>query len=213
MKYMADLSTEIVFKWLKIEENMIIKSDGRISKYPSREFLNAVVLNNHFDTDGLMSAWALLEPEKALKYENVMIAAAAAGDFEEWDFSDRGMILDIALKKLAQEAGSEKAAYEQLLPKMEELLMTIPKQPHLWQQELDELERVFDLVCDDVIKVSRLEDNKSKFNHAQGDVGDIGILTHPKGTPCVPGPVISRTFAPVMKSFGKSVGRIKESGV
>ena len=82
MKYMADLSTEIVFKWLKIEENMIIKSDGRISKYPSREFLNAVVLNNHFDTDGLMSAWALLEPEKALKYENVMIAAAAAGDFE-----------------------------------------------------------------------------------------------------------------------------------
>ena len=69
MKYMADLSTEIVFKWLKIEESMIIKSDGKVGKYPSREFLNAVVLNNHFDTDGLMSAWALLEPEKALKYE------------------------------------------------------------------------------------------------------------------------------------------------
>ena len=179
MEYKADLSTEIVFKWLKL---------GAAAKYPSREFLDAVVLNNHFDTDGLMSAWALLEPDKALQYESVMVAAAAAGDFEEWDLSDRGMILDIAFSKLAQEAGSDKAAYEELLPKVEELLQTIPKQPHLWQDELAALERAFDLVCDDVIKVSRLEDNKSKFNHAQGDVGDIGIFTHPKDTPCVPGP-------------------------
>ena len=48
-------------------------------KYPSHEWRDAVVLNNHFDTDGLMSAWALLEPEKALQHESAMVMAAAAG--------------------------------------------------------------------------------------------------------------------------------------
>ena len=33
------------------------------------------------------------------------------GDFEEWGMSDRGVVLDIALNKLAQQAGSDKAAY------------------------------------------------------------------------------------------------------
>jgi len=198
-EYKADLSTEIVFKWLKIQA---------AAKYPSREFLNAVVLNNHFDTDGLMSAWALLEPEKALDYESAMVSAAGAGDFGEWGLSDRGMILDIVFSKLGKQAGSDKAAYEELLPKVEELLKSIPKQPHLWKDEMDELDEAFDLVCDDIVTVSRLADKKTKFTHAQGEVGDIGILSHPKGVKPVPGPVISRTFSPVMKTQGKSVGRI-----
>ena len=207
MEYKADLSTEIVFKWVKLQA-----AARRVKGVPdgdtADDWSDAVVLNNHFDTDGLMSAWALLEPEKALEHESVMVAAAAAGDFDEWGISDRGVILDIALTKLAERAGDDEKAYEELLPRMEELLKTIPKQPELWQEELLELEKAFDLVCDEVITVDRLEDKKTKFSHAQGEVGDIGIIIHPKGVSRLPGPVLSRTFRPVLKGEGKSVGRI-----
>jgi len=97
-----------------------------------------------------------------------MVSAAGAGDFGEWGLSDRGMILDIVFSKLGKQAGSDKAAYEELLPKVEELLKSIPKQPHLWKDEMDELDEAFDLVCDDIVTVSRLADKKTKFTHAQG---------------------------------------------
>ena len=51
-------------------------------------------------------------------------------------------------------AGSDKAAYEELLPKVEDLLTSIPQQPALWQEEMDELEKAFDLVCDDIVEVT-----------------------------------------------------------
>ena len=37
--------------------------------------------------------------------QNLMVEAAAAGDFEEWSITDRGMMLDIGFSKLAQKAG------------------------------------------------------------------------------------------------------------
>ncbi|MBA2282625.1 MAG: hypothetical protein M3527_04260 [Actinomycetota bacterium] len=40
-----------------------------------------LVSNNHFDQDGLVSTFALVEPEKALAREEVLVDLAAAGDF------------------------------------------------------------------------------------------------------------------------------------
>ena len=39
------------------------------------------IANNHYDTDGLCAAWALLHPARALDLREPLLATAAAGDF------------------------------------------------------------------------------------------------------------------------------------
>lgn len=48
----------------------------------------SIVTNNHFDTDGLLSVFAVLRPEDALRHEKEMIQAARTGDFGEWTTPD-----------------------------------------------------------------------------------------------------------------------------
>src|SRR5213594_4283424 len=59
----------------------------RLARDPGRDdWLGgvSVVTNNHFDTDGLLSVFAVLRPEEALRHEKEMIQAARTGDFGEW---------------------------------------------------------------------------------------------------------------------------------
>jgi hypothetical protein len=42
------------------------------------------VANNHYDTDGALSAFALLHPEQAVPRAEFMLEAAATGDFSVW---------------------------------------------------------------------------------------------------------------------------------
>ena len=65
----------------------------------SDEYADAIVLNNHYDTDGVLSCFALLEPEFALKHKQVFIEAAESGDFGEFS-SENGVKLDIALSSI-----------------------------------------------------------------------------------------------------------------
>ena len=55
------------------------------------------VLNNHFDTDGVLAVWACLEPTEALRHAALLCEGAEAGDFGEWS-SDRGVQLDAAIE-------------------------------------------------------------------------------------------------------------------
>src|SRR6266403_2273183 len=53
---------------------------------PDREELTRgidLVTNNHFDTDGVLSVWTILNGERALGLHGQLIAAAEAGDFSE----------------------------------------------------------------------------------------------------------------------------------
>ena len=68
------------------------------------EWADAVVVNNHFDTDGLLSIWVLLDPEQAMAHRDLLIAAAVAGDFDEWPTLDRGLWLDAAIRALGSGA-------------------------------------------------------------------------------------------------------------
>jgi hypothetical protein len=45
-----------------------------------------LVTNNHFDTDGVLSVWTVLNGERALAYRDLLVAAAEAGDFSEYSF-------------------------------------------------------------------------------------------------------------------------------
>src|SRR5918995_667572 len=55
-----------------------------------------LVTNNHFDTDGVLSVWTVLNGEKALAHRDLLIAAAEAGDFSEHS-SDDGVKVSIAI--------------------------------------------------------------------------------------------------------------------
>lgn len=63
------------------------------------------VTNNHWDTDGLCSAWALIEPEKALKHQQTLLAAAMAGDFEMFT-TPEGVKIDLTLTALTKNPNS-----------------------------------------------------------------------------------------------------------
>src|SRR5467141_1170603 len=68
----ADTSTEIALN---------------LAAAPNREELTGgidLVTNNHFDTDGVLSVWAMLNGERALKLRDKLIPAAEAGDFSEF---------------------------------------------------------------------------------------------------------------------------------
>jgi uncharacterized protein DUF6687 len=68
----ADTSTEIALN--------LARDPGRASWLQGV----SIVTNNHFDTDGLLSVFAVLRPGEALAHEKTMVQAARTGDFGEW---------------------------------------------------------------------------------------------------------------------------------
>lgn len=108
----ADTSTEIALNFLR---------RGAPGK-PA----GPLVVNNHFDSDGALAVWALLNPEEALRHEQLLIEAASAGDFNEWPQApSMGVELNAALEVLSSECGDDAAkAYDVVLPQISALLQT-----------------------------------------------------------------------------------------
>jgi hypothetical protein len=108
----ADTSTEMAIKLARAE------AEGA---YP--ELAEAVVINNHYDTDGVLSVYACTAPvpleESVLRHERLLVEGAEAGDFGEWS-SDAGVKLDCAVTAL--EDSDEEAAYERALALLPDLL-------------------------------------------------------------------------------------------
>lgn len=115
-----------------------------------------LVVNNHFDCDGVLSCWTVLVGERALEYRDVLIAAAEAGDFSEHS-SDDGVKVSIAIQGAEQSspnnddgsplaqmlAGREFAtriadndalAYELIFPEVERLVSNVGAYEPLWRE-------------------------------------------------------------------------------
>lgn len=89
-KWRADLSTGIALRFARAPE-------------ADREaFLGEAqhVVNDHYDTDGFGSLLTVLEPEVAFRHEELLLAAAAVGDFGCW-VTWRGFAIDRIVKRLA----------------------------------------------------------------------------------------------------------------
>ncbi|MEM6802085.1 MAG: DUF6687 family protein [Bacteroidota bacterium] len=93
--------------------------------------------NNHFDIDGFLGIWALLNPELALKHEAILREAALIGDFREWkpknETSQQALLLCIWINSLERElfyepfgekneAASCIPKYQYFLPRLQEYL-------------------------------------------------------------------------------------------
>jgi hypothetical protein len=133
----ADTSTEIAL-------NLVTS--------PKRdEFTKGIdlVTNNHFDTDGMLSVWTVMNGDRAAKYRDVLIAAAEAGDFSEYSNAD-GVRISLAIQGSDQaipgddqgspfarlvageDVNDDPRCYEVILPVLENLLTSIDAYESLW---------------------------------------------------------------------------------
>ena len=135
----ADTSTEIALN--------LVASPNRAALTNGIE----LVTNNHFDTDGVLSVWTVLNGERALAYRDLLVSAAEAGDFSEYS-SDDGVRLSIAIQGSDQaspnnddgsplarllageEIDDDARAYDLVLPEVERLLTNINDYESLWRE-------------------------------------------------------------------------------
>jgi hypothetical protein len=78
---------------------------------PQRDGLTGgieLVTNNHFDTDGVLSVWTMLNPERAPDLSSELIAAAEAGDFSEYS-TPQGVRASIVIQGSDQAGAGEEA--------------------------------------------------------------------------------------------------------
>lgn len=128
-----DLSAQIVFRFLA--------TDSPLARVPA-------VSNGHFDKDGLVGIFALLSPELALGYRDLLVDVASAGDFgvyghpdaaritfaiSSYESGDRSPLAGV----LSGRPGFERTAllYEELLPRMGEWLRDPAAVRRLWADE------------------------------------------------------------------------------
>jgi len=143
----ADTSTEIALN--------VVASPDRHELTQGIEF----VTNNHFDTDGVLSVWAMLNGERALRLREKLIAAAEAGDFCEFSSVDavRASIViqgsdspidksgsPLALKFSGEDFVDEARSYDLVLPKVEHVLTHTDFYESLWREPWKRIEVALD---------------------------------------------------------------------
>lgn len=168
LAFKADTSTEIALKFVAAPE--------------SARWAGAVVVNNHFDTDGALSVWTLLDPEQAQENRELLVAAAEAGDFDEWPGDDRGLWLDAAIRALAASARDDAEAYATVLPQLLDLLSALDRRRDLWGAEWDQLQAAVRASESGAIQIERR--------------GACGLARHAPGQSEAPGPLLARRLLP-----------------
>jgi len=129
---------------------------------PNREELTRgieLVTNNHFDTDGVLSVWTVLNGERALPLRDKLIAGAEAGDFSEFSSEDgvRASILiqgsdspidksgsPLAQQLAGEDFSDEARAYELVLPQVEHVLTHTSEYESLWRESWDRIALALD---------------------------------------------------------------------
>ena len=130
---MRDTSTDIVFAYLDS---------------PQHHCDTPLVSNSHYDEDGLLSMYGLVDPTNALVHRDLMIATSRAGDFaycSDPDAAKLSFVLaahaDPEISPLDKEifSGSDAAQvaglYTAMLERLPELLNDIPGNRQYWEAE------------------------------------------------------------------------------
>ena len=159
----ADTSTEIALK---------------VAAAADRETLTRgidLVTNNHFDTDGVLSVWTMLNGERALDLRDRLIAAAEAGDFSEMSSADgvRASIViqgsdsptdksgsPLALQLAGEDSVTEARSYELVLPHVEDVIRNPDKYEPLWHDSWSRIERALDSFASGTSRVEETEGGK-----------------------------------------------------
>jgi len=190
----ADTSTEIALN--------VVSSPNRARLTKDIE----LVTNNHFDTDGVLSVWTMLNGDRAVQLRDVLISAAEAGDFLEFT-SETGVRASIVIqgpdqagssnetgsplvRQLAGEDVAEARAYDLILPEVERVLTRIDDYEPLWRASWDQLAAGIESFESGVSQVSEYPDVRlSLITLSPRLFGPTGFDPSQHG---VPFPAISR---------------------
>ncbi|HEY6046463.1 MAG TPA: DUF6687 family protein [Pyrinomonadaceae bacterium] len=147
---------------------------------PNRDQLTKgidLVTNNHFDTDGVLSVWTVLQGERALELRERLIAAAEAGDFCELSSED-GVRASIVIQgsdsptdntgsPLAQQLAGERVdddarSYKLVLPHVERVLTDTGAYEPLWRTSWERMARALESFAKGASQVE--EDQEAKLS-------------------------------------------------
>ena len=150
-----------------------------------------LVTNNHFDTDGVLSVWAMLTGERALDLRDRLIAAAEAGDFSEFSSTDgvRASIviqgsdspIDKSGSPLAQQVAGrpvadEAEAYVLTLPHIEHVIKHTDQYEGLWRGSWTRIEKALNSFAKGESRVEEFDDAKlSLVTLAPTIFGSVGF--------------------------------------
>lgn len=173
----ADTSTEIALN--------LVASSNRAAYTRGID----LVTNNHFDTDGVLSVWTVLNGERALELREQLIPAAEAGDFSEFK-SEPGVKASIVIQGSDQPvpgelSGSplashlagehledEARSYRLVLPEVERILTRIDDYEHLWRESWTKIEMAMESFARGASKVTEFPDAGLSLVHLDRDVFD-----------------------------------------
>jgi hypothetical protein len=142
-EFKADLSLDIVLRLLASPD-----FGAHLSEFD-------LVTNDHYDTDGLLAIWALLNPTNSREHASALQAAAEAGDFYEFT-SPEAVQFDLIVQafeslekspvamQLADLADAQRwqIATEALLSEMPDLLYEPERYRHIWEEDYRKLQEM-----------------------------------------------------------------------
>jgi len=127
----ADLSAQMAFRYLRADRSL--HGDA------------TAVTNNHFDQDGLVSVFALVDPRAALEREELLVDLAAAGDFGTYSIREAArasMVVakwaDARVSPLTLPSEHEErvaALYDEAIGRLPELCDHTDRFRALWEEE------------------------------------------------------------------------------
>ncbi len=171
-----DTSTEIVLDFL--EHNELPKNVEYVS-------------NDHFDEDGLIGIFAILNPEYALSKKSLLIDIAQAGDFQKYNNRQAARIVFTINALLKEESGfiskdcfkmtyPKMAAefYRRLLEVLKDIIEKTEDYKKYWIDEDNFLTLSENLLRDNLVTIKELEDNSKKTDLAIVTMPNPDILIH-----------------------------------
>ena len=151
---LRDTSTDIVFAYLD---------------RPDLHVDIPLVSNSHFDEDGLLSMYGLVDPENALQYRDLMIGTSRAGDFAIYSDPDAAKLsfvlaayADPAVSPLPGEVFTSSAPaqiaglYTLMLKELPALLDDIPGKRHFWEGEYAHLQDSEQAIADGHVVIDEM---------------------------------------------------------
>ncbi len=156
----ADTATAIVFRYLSHPDQKDFFPKIRI------------ITNNHFDTDGLLSVWAMLNSKRAEPMAARMISAAEAGDFSAFS-SEEGVQVNLLVNAFCQNQDSpifnevsrydgprEAAFYKYLLPIVPDIFRKKDQYRPFWEPPFEKILHTMSLFEKGVIGVEEYEEER-----------------------------------------------------
>ncbi|MBV9926449.1 MAG: hypothetical protein JOZ96_15630 [Acidobacteria bacterium] len=135
-----------------------------------------VVTNNHFDADGVLSVWSVLNGVRAPALREKLISAAEAGDFSEFPNEDAvrvsillqggdnpfvpGVNSPLVESLAGGEKVDERRAYELVLPEVENVLTRTGEYEALWREGWAWIERTLESFAGGRSRVSEDAEHK-----------------------------------------------------